>query len=288
MVVNRRQFLENTALTVAAARFVPHAFANTSLLTTADSKRAYGSGYFGGWIEDELGLPAFHYTCDQINDKKAVTEVNAGVLTSTEHIHQVGNDRILAIASNYGHIRVRQDEGAPKFLNDYAPERGCFAGGFGYLTDGKSVLSTFYPGNADSFDRVFGVGYFRKKVSGQGYGVDQIIFAPFGDDPVLMSQITITNLGTSARDLRFSFRAFMQGFSGKGMHQLRRDFGTRFAHHYRSTADGLGLVETKEFLGRDPSDDRQFQGMIAYLEKNPNPFLMAPEKMSLKRLRSMT
>src|SRR6516165_7822666 len=91
MVVNRRQFLENTALTAAAARFVPHAFANTSLLTTVDSKKAYGSGYFGAWIEDELGLPAFHYTCDQINDKKAVTEVNAGVLTSTEHIHQVGN-----------------------------------------------------------------------------------------------------------------------------------------------------------------------------------------------------
>jgi hypothetical protein len=289
MVVNRRQFLENTALTAAAARFVPHALANTSLPTTADSKKAYGSGYFGVWIEDELGLPAFHYTCDQINDNKAVTEVNAGVLTSTEHIHQVGNDRILAIASNYGHIRVRQDEGAPKFLNDYAPERGCFAGGFGYLTDGKSVLSTFYPGNADSFDRVFGLGYFRKKVSGQGYGVDQILFAPFGDDPVLMSEITITNSGSSARDLRwiecwgcqmyqFSFRAFMQGFSGKGIHELRRDFGTRFAHHYRSTADGLGLVETKEFLGRDLIDDRQFQGMIAYLEKNPNPFLMAPEK----------
>ena len=289
MVINRRQFLENTALTAAAARFVPHVFSNTTFLSTADSKKAYGSGYFGEWIEDEFGLPAFHYTCDQINDKKAVTEVNPSVLTPTEHIHQVGNDRILAIASNYGHVRVRQDEGAPKFLNDYAPERGCFGGGFGYLTDGKSVLSTFYPGNADSFDRVFGIGYFRKKISGHGYGVDQILFAPFGDDPVLMSQIVITNSGTASRDLRwiecwgcqmyqFSFLAFMQGFSGKGMHELRRDFATRFAHHFRSTADGLGLVETKEFLGRDPSDDRQFQEMIAYLEKNPDPFLIAPEK----------
>ena len=61
----------------------------------------------------------------------------------------------------------------------------------------------FYPGNADSFERAFGVGYFRKKVSGQGYGVDQIIFAPFGDDPVLMSEITLTNSGSSARDLRW-------------------------------------------------------------------------------------
>jgi len=289
MAVNRRQFLENTALTAAAARFVPHAFASTLLQTTADLRKAYGSGYFGEWIEDEFGLPAFHYTCDQINDKKAVTEVNPGVLASTEHIHQVGNDRILAIASNYGHVRVRQDEGAPKFLNDYAPERGSYGGGFGYLTDGKSLLSTFYPGNADGFDRVFGIGYFRKRVSGHGYGVDQIVFAPFGDDPVLVSQITITNSGTAAGDLRwiecwgcqmyqFSFRAFMQGFSGKGMHELRRDFGMRFTHHFRPAADSSGLVETKEFVGRDPSDDRQFQAMVAYLEKNPNPFLMAPEK----------
>ena len=46
---------------------------------------------------------------------------------------------ILAIASNYGDVRVRQDEGAPRFLNDYAPEWGCFGAGFRYLTDRKSV-----------------------------------------------------------------------------------------------------------------------------------------------------
>ena len=40
-----------------------------------------------------------------------VTQVQPGVLTPTEHIHQVGNDRITALASNYGHVRVRQDEG---------------------------------------------------------------------------------------------------------------------------------------------------------------------------------
>ncbi len=125
--------------------------------------KAFGSGYFGEWIQDEFGLPAFHYTCDQIKDPKAVTEVNPGILSATEHIHQVGNDRIVAIASNYGHVRVRQDEGAPKFLNDYAPERGYFGGGFGYLTDGSKTLSTFYPGNGDSFDRVFGDRLFPKE-----------------------------------------------------------------------------------------------------------------------------
>lgn len=291
MSVNRRQFLETAALSAAAARIAPSGwgFMNKESADEARKKKAYGSGYFGEWIEDEFGLPAFRYTCDQIHDKKAITEVNPGLLASTEHIHQVGNDRIVAIASNYGHVRVRQDEGAPKFLNDYAPERGCYGGGFGYLTDGATTLSTFYLGNGDSFDRVFGVGYFRKKVSGHGYEVNQTIFAPFGDDPVLVSQVTIGNAGTAKADLRwieywgcqiyqFSFRAFYLMFAGKSMHESRRDFGARFTHRFRKLGDGAGLMETKEFLGPDPAEEQRFQGMVAYLEKNPNAFLAAPDK----------
>src|SRR5208337_1601224 len=101
-----------------------------SLMQNAEG-RAYGSGHFGEWIEDELGLPAFQYTCDQTTDPKAVTEVYPGVLSATEHVHQVGNDRLIALVSNYGHVRVRQDEGGPKLLNDYAPEMCQFGGGIG-------------------------------------------------------------------------------------------------------------------------------------------------------------
>ncbi len=291
MSVSRRRFLETAALSAAATRIAPRAwgFMSEAPAIASEQRKPYGSGYFGEWIEDEFGLPAFHYTCDQIKDPKAVTEVNPGILASTEHIHQVGNDRIVAIASNYGHVRVRQDEGAPKFLNDYAPERGCYGGGFGYLTDGAAMLSTFYPGNADRFDRVFGVGYFRKKVSGHRYAVDQAIFAPFGDDPVLVSQVTISNSGSAEANLRwveywgcqiyqFSFRAFFDMFAGKSMHDSRRDFGARFSHHFALAAGGAGLMETKEFLGRDPEAERRFQGMIAHLEKSPNVFLTAPDK----------
>src|SRR5437763_49306 len=171
MPVDRRRFLANSAKAAAAAKLLPEfmGFAQTKPSAGADTQKPYGSGYFGEWIEDEFGLPAFHYTCDQAHDPKAGTEVNPGMLSPTEHIHQVGNDRIIAIASNYGHVRVRQDEGAPKFLNDYAPDRGQFAGGFGYLTDGKSLYSTLYPGNATSFERTFGIGYFRKKLKAGTY-----------------------------------------------------------------------------------------------------------------------
>lgn len=228
MSVDRRQFLANAALAAAAIKAKPQAWMLTQngAQAAVAADKSYGSGYFGNWIEDEFGLPAFHYTCDQVSEPKAVTPVNPGVLTSTEHIFQVGNDRITAVASNYGHVRVRQDEGAPKFLNDYAPDRGWFAGGFGYLTDGNSTISTYYPGNAKSFDRTFGSGYFRKKVRGDSYSIDQVIFAPFGDDPVLISQVTLANSGRGEANLRwieywgcqlyqFSFRSFMEQFAAK-------------------------------------------------------------------------
>ena len=92
---------------------------------------ADGSGHFGAWFEDEFGLPAYRYTCNQTEDPAALTQLTPGILGPTEHIHQVGNDRITAIVSNFGHVRVRQDEGVPKFLNDFDPTTSQFGGGFG-------------------------------------------------------------------------------------------------------------------------------------------------------------
>jgi Glycosyl hydrolase 36 superfamily, catalytic domain len=295
--MDRRSFLSGVAMTTAAYK-IDHRFpawlddkAELSATNAAGKAgaSAYGSGYFGRWMDDEFGLPAFHYTCDQIHDAKAATTVNPGILSATEHIHQVGNDRLVAVVSNYGYVRVRQDEGAPKFLNDYAPERGCFGAGIGYLTDGKSMLSTFYSGESEGFDRIFGVGYLRKKVSAHGYSADQVIFAPFGDDPVLVSQVTISNHTSAAADLRwleywgcqvyqFSFRSFIESFAGKSMCDLRRDFGAQFAHHLRAVEGSSGLLESQEFLGRQPAEEAQWKAMIAFLEKTPNPFLAPPDK----------
>jgi hypothetical protein len=300
MPVDRRRFLANTAKTALGAKFLPEflGFAqenNPQSSADRTAQKPYGSGYFGLWIEDEFGLPAFGYTCDQVHEPKAVTEVNPGLLAPTEHIHQVGNDRLVAIASNYGHVRVRQDEGAPKFLNDYAPERGSFAGGFGYLTDGSIFLSTLYPGNAkvEHFDRVFGVGYFRKKLSNEKYAIDQVIFAPFGDDPVLISQVNITNSGNAEAQLRwieywgcqlyqFSFRSFMESSSGKSVHELRREFGARFESSFRKVSDGSGLIERKQFSGREPAEERRFAATIAELEKGRDALLAAPDKNAPK------
>lgn len=244
------------------------------------SPKAFGSGNFGEWMVDEFGLPAYRYTCDQVNEARAVTPTNPAWRAPTDHSHQVGNDRLVAVASNYGTIQVRQDEGGPKFLNDYSPQHHHYAGGFGYLTDGKTALGTFYPGAADSFERIFGIGYLRKVVQKNGYSADQVVFAPFGDDPLLISQVTITNGTDGAADLRwieywgcqqyqFSHRAQVLATISRGKRHaaaLRREFAARFAHHFRVLADRGGLIDEKKFRGytsRDRSSWTIAQALLA-------------------------
>lgn len=255
----------------------------------ASKPKPYGSGHFGEWITDQFGLPAYRYTCNQVTDPKAVSPVHKQWRGATDHTHQVGNDRLIAAVSNFGYVQVRQDEGSPKFLNDYFPEQAHFGGGIGFLTDGSEVLSTYYPGHSESFERIMGEGYFRKTVRGKKYAVDQAIFAPFGDDPVLVSSVTVTNYGDQEADLRwveywgchnyqFSYRSWMQAdvlHSGNGA-ELRRQFGARFAHEFRVMPNRAGLIETQKFLGRAPEDTQSWEQVQALLTKNSTGFFGGP------------
>jgi hypothetical protein len=251
--------------------------------------KAYGSGHFGDWVTDQFGLPAYRYTCNQLTDPKASSPVHKVWRAPSEHTLQIGNDRVVAAVSNYGQVQVRQDEGSPKFLNDYSPEQGRYGGGIGFLTDGNEILSTYYPGNARSFDRILGQGYFRKVARGRSYEIDQVIFAPFGDDPVLLSMVTVTNQGELSGDLRwieywgchnyqFSYRSWMQAGEQDEPKaaELRRQFASRFAHEFRTIPKGAGLIETQRFLGRTREDNRAWEKVQASLEKDPSGFFGAP------------
>ena len=293
--MNRRQFVGLLGIG-ALHRFGLSKF-NAALQTSsptiaagapAKDLQGYGSGHFGEWITDQFGLPAYRYTCNQITDPKAVSPVHKQWRGPADHTHQVGNDRVVAAVSNFGYVQVRQDEGSPKFLNDYSPEHGLYGAGVGFLTDGKQMLSTYYPGRGESFDRIFGEGYFRKVVKGHGYEVDQVIFAPFGDDPVLLSMVTITNHSSQAANLRwieywgarnyqFSYRSWMQATVLKtNAAELRREFGGRFAHQFRVRPKNAGLIETQKFVGRTPKDTQAWKEVEAYLKKNPSSFLGGP------------
>jgi hypothetical protein len=292
MATTRREFLWNSlgvVLSTQGASALPGTRSVLPVQERTTSSVPFGSGHFGHWDEDELGLPIFHYTANQTTDPHAVTDVQPGILSSTEHIHQVGNDRITALVSNYGTVRVRQDEGCPKILNDIDPETSQFGGGIGYLTDGHETLSTFYDGSQSKFERIFGMGYFRKRVAGARYAVDQVIVAPFGDDPVLLSQVTITNRISAAAHLRWveywgcqpyqlSFRAWMEAFSDPGRAtRFRRAVGRRFSHRLSTLPGKQGLRDRKQFDGRPPEEESAWEHMLRH--GNPYGFITPVQEL---------
>ena len=271
------------ALQHTVPKSIPALAAATAEVSTHPRGSSYGSGYFGRWTIDSFGLPAYHYTCNQTTDPKAVLPVNEAWRSKTDHIHQIGNDRLVAVVSNYGHVQVRQDEGSPKFLNDYAPAQHRFGGGIGFLSDGDFVLSTYYPGGAESFERFFGSGYLRKQISGHQYDVDQVIFAPFGDDPVLVSQVTITNRSNTparprwteywgSRQYQFSYRALMEASiqgSADAAPQMRRDLSGRFGSHFERIRQA-GLLLHQSFSGRTPEEEASWRKVQTSLHQNPD------------------
>ncbi|MHA1191624.1 MAG: GH36-type glycosyl hydrolase domain-containing protein [Promethearchaeota archaeon] len=251
------------------------------------SKKAFGSGYFGEWIEDEFGLPAYLYNCDQINDPKALSPVNEIWRMKNDHSFQIGNDRLVSVVSNYGYMQVRQDEGGPKFLNDYDPQRNRFGGGFGYLTDGKVILNTYYPGNGNEFNRIYGVGYCNKKVEGDGLNIDQVIFAPFGDDPIIISRVTITNNRKTPANLRwveywdnnvyqFSYLTFMSALGKKDVgltKKMRRELNDQTKSHAQEilNSNGIQAAKTSKNIAYEFSFEniRLFNSKPTFEDKNP-------------------
>ncbi len=294
--MNRRRFLGVMGVGLTQGLAVPSLKAALRLGATpaepgtrAGASNAYGSGHFGEWITDRFGLPAYRYTCDQAVDPRAQSPVHPYFRSPTDHTHQVGNDRLIAAVSNYGYLQVRQDEGSPKFLNDYCPDRGLFGAGFGYLADPDEVLSTYYTGQGEAFERIFGEGYFQKTVTSRRYQVDQVIFAPFGDDPVLVSMVTIKNLSSrpvnprwlefwGCQNYQFSYRAWMQWTANDKVNtaDLRRNFAERFQHRFSPMAGGRGLMESQRFLGRSAEDEQLWREVEAYLQKNPEGYLGGP------------
>jgi hypothetical protein len=159
---------------------------------------AYGSSAFGRWTVDSFGLPAYRYTADEQRDPDA-RQIELGGATRAQH--QVGNDHIKGMAYNDGYTEFWSQDRLAEWANLYRPESRHYAGGYGYLSVGGKTISTLYldrPAMART-ERGFGVGYYHRQVRDDGVSVVENVYAPFGNDPVLLHDVTITNLGARAR-----------------------------------------------------------------------------------------
>ncbi len=159
---------------------------------------AYGSGSFGNWGVDAFGLPVYRYTADEQRDPHA-RQVELG--GSTRAQHQLGNDHIKGMAYNDGYTLFWSQDRLAQWANLYQPEDRHFAGGYGYLNLAGRTLSTLYLDRprGSQLGRQFGVGYYHRQLHADRVDIDETVYAPFGDDPILLHDVTLTNHGARAR-----------------------------------------------------------------------------------------
>lgn len=129
---------------------------------------------------------------------------------SREHTFQIGNDRLVLVANNYGAVRVRSDEGSPKYF--VSAETGVkdatqLGGGFGYLfpqsssssnaavNQSRMVATSYYTGGAS--DRDFGIGWVATSGTSTAVSVNHTVATPFGDDPVVLIEVVVENHGNA-------------------------------------------------------------------------------------------
>ncbi|HEV7730790.1 MAG TPA: hypothetical protein VGR62_01445 [Candidatus Binatia bacterium] len=184
------------SMSLTASAEAPPPLSSADRPTRIDS--TYGSGSFGSWHVDRFGLPAFRYDVDQRTDPRA-RQPELADATSAQH--QVGNDHIVAAAFNDGHVQLWSQARLSQWANRWDEASRHFAGGFGYLRVDGTVASTLYLDRPIDVvvERDFGVGYFRKTMVVHGVSVEQIVYAPFGDDPLLLDDVTLTNTTAEAK-----------------------------------------------------------------------------------------
>jgi hypothetical protein len=164
-----------------------------------DLSARYGSGDFGRWRVDGFGLPVYDYSIDPATAPQAQqSELNG----NTDAWHQLGNDYLVADAHNEGYVQLWSQARAYQWINRYEADAGHYAGGYGYLRVGDRTISTLFSDRATGAptSREFGSGYFRRRTASKPVAIDEQVYAPFGDAPLLLHDVTIRN--TSHRRLR--------------------------------------------------------------------------------------
>jgi hypothetical protein len=165
--------------------------------TNVDIATGYGSGSFGSWRVDRFQLPFYRYRIDSDTAPQARQPELGG---NTDAWHQLGNDHIVATAHNRGYVQLWSQARAYEWTNRHEPEGGHYAGGYGYLRVGDRTISTLYadrPRGART-RRDFGAGYFRRETAIKPVDVDEHVYAPFGDAPLLIHEVKITNTSRAA------------------------------------------------------------------------------------------
>jgi Glycosyl hydrolase 36 superfamily, catalytic domain/Glycosyltransferase family 36 len=163
-----------------------------------------GSGSFGTWQLDRRGLPAYRYSINQYQSTLGNYFNTEGDSERTDQWHGFGNDRIIAIAHNDGTVESFNTDRGYKYLNKIDPESGNFGGGFAYIDDGGDLYGSHYqPDIFVRYERTFVMGGYEIVAERGDLLYERRTFAPYGDDPFIAAEISLTNLSGSEKTIRY-------------------------------------------------------------------------------------
>jgi hypothetical protein len=162
-----------------------------------------GSGNFGRWTIDDLGLVAYDYLSDERREARALFP-NTENKERRDHWHAFGNDRVHAIFVNDGYVELATQDRGTTWLDKHDPEQKAYGGGFSWLDDGEARwASTFaqHPAGA-VVTRRFGVGYAEITSTHRGVKLVRRLAMPAGDATVVLDDVTLENQTSSPKTLR--------------------------------------------------------------------------------------
>ena len=157
---------------------------------------AADDGIYGTWFTDAYNMPAFHYSFDELTDARALWFNTEGE-ERRDHFQLFGNHRVNAMAVDHGYVTLYGNDRAPTWMNHFQEDQLNLGGGFSYIkTPDEAFCTAHLFGPAElTIDRTFGMGYYEVETVYAGIRVNHRIFAPFGDDPLLIDEVDLENIG---------------------------------------------------------------------------------------------
>ncbi|MEZ4670955.1 MAG: hypothetical protein R3E39_23885 [Anaerolineae bacterium] len=168
-----------------------------------------------------------------------------------EHVQNLREEASDTLLQSYQALAEQGDvTEKPRTEPNAAATHYAYAGGYGYVDDGEKVWATAYryrPKGAE-VSRRFGMGYFETDMQYRELVIRRRVYAPAGNDPLLLADVWIENQGTKAVDLKY------YEYWDVNVHQLRVEW-------LRSGAFGAVNDEERRQL------NRQFTNSINYREQ---------------------
>lgn len=142
-------------------------------------------GWFGRWVTDEHGLPAFDLAVGRQPTELVLPEGDPRRIW-----HQVGNDRLTATAHAGGWTTMYVTDHGVTRVSGIDPLRPAELGGMWTLTSADGHMH-FDPSESQDLQPRWGVGSARWNVPVFGGRLTRTVWAPFGDVPALRIDVTI-------------------------------------------------------------------------------------------------